>query len=1013
MSDFAGFLCWDNNTVAATIATEAVSPSINVFLATHAPLDIHRTTVTSGRASATKVVTEREVLKDFLQRPTNKGVLVMPVIGESGTGKSHLVRWVHAQTPSTETRQVIYLPKDNTSLAGVIDLLLVGNQGSPFDEIRRDIARLGRDISQDALERALCDQLAEALLSATPESPQERALVGDQGLYTLLHDPYFREKLLRKGSVIPRRAAHAINGRVEAEGDVPLQVTPDDLPLDLRDISEAALRTQRLYGRLAADASLQVVAADLLQRYLDVAVMQATNLGVGRVQQAFLQIRKALAGKKEIVLLVEDFALVQGVQRDLLDAILETSEREGRTVLAPVRTLMAVTTGYFGSLPPTVKTRVDSGSPYRYELRVTLGDPATTDSRTESRVVDMIGRYLNAARIGRDRLEDLRVMDAESTPNKCSGCAVEDACHAGFGTSSSGHGLYPYNKPALLRAVRATALPEHPDDFNPRAALAQIVRGVLQDHREDINTGRFPGDDFEARFPPSSSTSVLPTSVRDQLLKVDPLAGARRRVLLQFWGDAPRELMNLEPEIHTAFRIPALDPTVIADSQTVIPSGIVGKTSTAVKNEPAVPGLAPAVQRRIQEIEDWLSRGANFPTELAGEVRRLVRGAVVDRVSWTDPIMKEPTGAVVEKAWPTNAKTISIADAAEAIARNVIPSIRFEKTPENAQFFEDLVKINAGGIAGTLASRLRLDQLAESHAPDVRSAVLELTGRSDEQLVSAVRASLAGAALCGIATPGDSTEMLLSAALTDTAAWTRSDASVRSPTWRRSLEKHLQVRAALVGALREASGVSQGVTGEVQVIDAERLLPLVRQAQSRWLPAPEDNIPDWARQAVGSLTLLPAAVNEQLAALAKVVREIRELLPIGVTPSQTFQAVSKAIDAGDRHGFVRHSDLPALQRRNAEASLVTSREVDRLERELEGLSATSTFEERLRVAALDRSGDLAMLRDYLLENDDWLSAGLQVPIPSETSETSSLLTRLDLALSSWRSSAQAIKGASS
>ncbi len=68
--------------------------------------------------------------------------------------------------------------------------------------------------------------------------------------------------------------------------------------------------------------------SDVVER--DVAVMEATNLGVGRIYKAFLEIRRLLAGKKEIVLLVEDFALVQGVQRDLLDAITETSERGGR-----------------------------------------------------------------------------------------------------------------------------------------------------------------------------------------------------------------------------------------------------------------------------------------------------------------------------------------------------------------------------------------------------------------------------------------------------------------------------------------------------------------------------------------------------------------------------------------------------------------------------------------------------------------------------------------------------------
>src|SRR3954452_13655764 len=146
MSEFNGYVCWDRNTVTATIATEAVSPSDSVFLATHAPLDIHRTSVAGGRLGVPKVVTEKDVLRDFLTRPTNNGVLIMPVLGESGAGKSHLVRWIAAQVTSTSKRQVIYLPKDNTSLAGVINRLLADNHGSPFDEIRADMARIGREI---------------------------------------------------------------------------------------------------------------------------------------------------------------------------------------------------------------------------------------------------------------------------------------------------------------------------------------------------------------------------------------------------------------------------------------------------------------------------------------------------------------------------------------------------------------------------------------------------------------------------------------------------------------------------------------------------------------------------------------------------------------------------------------------------------------------------------------------------------------------------------------------------
>lgn len=614
MSELTGFVCWSRENVFSTIATEAVSPSDSVFLATHAPLEILRVSVAGRQGQTERVVTEAELLDDFLQRPTNNGVLVVPVLGASGAGKSHLVRWVHANTPPQPKCRVIYLPKDSTSLAGVVDKLLMDLDGPPFDDIRRDVGKLGRDITRDALERRLLDQLAESLRVAEPTTSQDRALVGENGLYLLLHDPFFREHLLRPGALVPRRAVHAIDGRGTDEPDVPLQFTVDDLPTDALDVTKAALVSQRLFGQLVANDALKPAAAELLNRHLDVAVMQAADLGVGRLQQAFLAIRRALAADgEEIVLLVEDFALVQGIQRDLLDAILETSQRDGRTILAPIRTLLAVTTGYYGSLVDTVRTRIESSSPVRYELRVSLGQGAERSERTEQHVVDFVGRYLNAARLGRARIEEGGARDAASVENACDGCPVREPCHAGFGTASTGHGLYPYNGPALLRAVRASSPTGRPDEFNPRAALARVIRHVLTEYASAIEHRAFPNDEFIADFPPRRDDRILSPTVSD--LATRTTEGPRRRVLLEFWGGAPDEFVNLAPEIHEAFAIPAVpDAASLARTPTdttPTPSPTPPQSPAAVRPVPAgVEQLGQSTRRMLTAIAEWNGRGA-------------------------------------------------------------------------------------------------------------------------------------------------------------------------------------------------------------------------------------------------------------------------------------------------------------------------------------------------------------------------------------------------------------------
>ena len=1003
MSDLTGYVCWSRKNVLQTIATEAVSPSDSVFVATHAPLDIRRVSIAGGDLSGQQLIGEVELLAEFLGRPTNKGVLVVPVLGASGAGKSHLVRWVHANVPPVESRRVIYLPKESTSLAGVVDKLLLGLEGPLFDGIRRDVMRLGRDISQESLERRLLDELAESLRVAVGATPQERTLVGEGGLYLLLHDPFFRAQLLHKDSLIRRRAAHAIGGRGSDESDVPLQFTQDDLPSDVLDITHAALASQRLFRSLVANDALKHAAVGLLNRHLDIAVMQAANLGVGRLQQAFLAIRRALAAEgQEIVLLVEDFALVQGIQRDLLDAILETSERDGRTVLAPIRTLLAVTTGYYGSLADTVRGRIESSSLFRYELRVTLRRAGERSPETEQRIVDFVGRYLNAARIGRGRLDELRATDATDVPNKCESCPVREPCHSGFGAAATGHGLYPYNEVALLRAVRATAPDDEPEAFNPRAVLARVVRHVLTEYADDVGQREFPNERFAADFPPRRDETVLSPTVSEQATRASE--GQRRRVLLEFWGGAPEEFGNVAPEIHTAFAIPR-----VTGVETVAPPTPTGHGDGARRpTVPAAPdsGLLPSVQKRLGAIADWNGRNARLPQDVANDIRKTVHAAVVARIMWADPATRQPTAAVITKAWPVSALTISIEDARENIPKTVTPPIRFARTPENARFFEDIVKMREGVTEGTLEARLRLDRLAEVSAPLAKQAILESTRRTDDLLTEAIRVSLVGAAVCGIAAPGDGPPALLSAALSN-GDRDRGDSAIRSQLWSRTESRHLAQRSDLVAEIRNALGASQGTAGEVQTIDAVRAVKLVKAAANSWTPDPARPRPEWSGAAAAPLTSLGAAVEEQIALLAVLAAEVRQRLPRGTGFAETAKAVDQAIEAGEHHGYVRHDDVPMLKQRNAAAAVAArSRELEALEHDLASLSDDAPYERRLAVAARDRGPGLGRMRDFLVENDMWLDAGLAGAESGGENDVTELVTRLAALTKRWREAAR-------
>ena len=124
MSTQVNFVCWSVDTVTATIPTEAATPSDAVLLATHAPLQITRRGGKGGH-EASELVSEHQLLEEFLTAEPNNGVLVATIIGKVGAGKSHLVRWAKANIAEQAGRHVIYLQKTETSLQDVVEALLV------------------------------------------------------------------------------------------------------------------------------------------------------------------------------------------------------------------------------------------------------------------------------------------------------------------------------------------------------------------------------------------------------------------------------------------------------------------------------------------------------------------------------------------------------------------------------------------------------------------------------------------------------------------------------------------------------------------------------------------------------------------------------------------------------------------------------------------------------------------------------------------------------------------------
>jgi hypothetical protein len=993
MADFTRYRCW-TPAGAADLPTEAVVASTGYFFATHAPLKIRRGNPGDIRGEGGSEVNEETVWNDFLNRPTTGGVLLMPVIGESGTGKSHLVRWAweKSKEESTDKRQVIYLPKHQTSLKAVVQRLLAEVKNTELDQLRADVERVSSELDKSGLEQRLLNHLQEALVAAPKEkeSGTGAKLLGPNGLSVLLLDPHVRRHLLREGALIPKLAESLLRDRQEGERDRTAEFTVIDLPLDVGNVMDASQAARRMLTHLGASPERQLAAVKLLNEQLSAAVTNATNIGAGRLKNAMLQIRKEfLQQGKEIVLLIEDFAVIQGFQRDLLDAIIEVGERGGKSEYAPIRTMMAVTTGYYARFVDTAETRVRQATPYVYNLDIQF-NPKNMMDETKS----FVGRYLNAARVGRNVLDANRVGD--DVQNACEDCAFKETCHPAFGRSAEGYGLYPFNEPALRRAIRARRAPGNdPDAFNPRIVIGEVIRNVLREHGPSIADGTFPDRRFQEEFPTPVEETSLPTGVRSILEgRLGPDEATRYSTFLEFWGDAPATAVNLPSDLREAFAIGMLDLPDLGD-QPVIPEPVIDP------GLPRLTGKPGSLVQNLGNVENWASRNAVLPQGTANDIRGVIRNAVVERCAWNDPLMPEPNSEIMRRAWPVGSATVFIED---AYGQNeaVTAPIRFTRSARNSVFFQGLLLADAGALEGqswatgediarAAEALRRLARYSDLHQTSLEQAVvlyefpvpstLRKGPLTEDQLALGIRASLIGATLAGKALPEMAEADLLAVVFDEGRDWQRGDAATCSSQWTSVVAHHLKARPDLVWHLRAGLGISRGVTGKVRMIDSARALPMLREAIASWqwqtdsIPAP------WVRGAAEGFTNWGKLLDTRINDLASERDRVRALLPQGTSLAETVDAVRVAIENAYKVGVDPDGQSATIKDLTEQAKQRDGRAIDRLERELaavaDGSSTGQQARARITAAARDRGTEIAGIREFLAESDRWLTTALK------------------------------------
>jgi hypothetical protein len=624
--------------------TEALQPPVPVFLAVHHPVKMFRTSYASlyqGRVEeALSPYTERRLLEELF-RP--KDFAFIPVLGNAGTGKSHLVRWLSLNVPRAENRHVLLIPKIDTNLWDVLYRMLhvPGVKGNPeFDEYRATLRKTERELqSEEHAREKLLYSLAIACGKNGPHKMQglnsfQSDLV--EHLPDLLTDPHFKEHWLRNDGVFARLVRHVVRKNQEVERlEEKRGFQVGDLPLRASDVGRASKKVQKFFGRLIGLAQVQTEAVDWLNRHLSTAITELLEISGEALLRLMLDVRASLAHEGlELVLLIEDFAKLQGIDLQLLEAIIAKPVQEGRAPLCALRTVLACTKGYFGDLPDTVRSRGD------FYVTLDLDPDHAETSVSPGEVESFVARYLNATRLSEEELDRWHQSEAEKglvepPPNACLRCEFREPCHAGFG-EKEGVGLYPFTSTAIARMTERMS----PKGFNPRLVLKDVLKPILSSYSTELRDGRFPPPALVDHFKGPGLSAV----VKSELSRVDPnpLTKGRRLALLDLWSNGAR-VIDLDPRIHEAFSLPPIGTA--ETSPPPVPAGDRREgsdrlTSTKHPLRSGQDELPAQVQGLIELLDAW-SNGGTLPQDEVQTLRGLVFDAVRDRMNWDAELLVE------------------------------------------------------------------------------------------------------------------------------------------------------------------------------------------------------------------------------------------------------------------------------------------------------------------------------------------------------------------------------------
>ena len=895
---------------------EATQPLDHIFLATHHPVAMYRKELIKGQSQVE--YDEEKFLKDFL---ASSNFAFVPVLGDSGTGKSHLIRWLAANIESNSERRVLLIPKIGTNLKDIINLILEGMDGTEFDDYRQRLHNATSRLTEVQARVQLLNQLAAVVGRDGNHNRAELSEVQDylvEKLDSLLYDPFFREHWLKPGGIIDSLVIHTLGYQDKVKVIEERQgFSVDDLPLNILYSQKAGEQARNFYNDLISVDEIKTATVEWLNAHLDEAITRVLSLGREDLQRLMREVRESLAEKGiELVLLVEDFAKLQGIDLEVLEAVLAQPQQLGGKPLCAMRTALACTTGYYGDLVKRFDTILQRVT---FSVNLDVGAVSNQSLITQADIQQFVARYLNAVRLEDEAIlnwanarKEEGDLERRSLTSACNDCEHRQACHTGFG-EINGVGFYPFTPKALEQMLSRV----NQENFNPRILIKDVLKYTLENSCADIEQGRFPSVSLREHF----GKKRLSTIVQDEIRAKDPLNAARREVLLDLWTDS-NQLIDLPDVVHTAFQLPQLGVGGQQTPTATVP--LIRKTtqelpeSYSVKREPLLKqtdGVPDRLAKQLEILNNWNNQ-AILPQDIEKLIREFVYPAVLDRIEWDTEMLLRGSFASSSQIFKQRNVLIHSPKVRGEGANYSGIILRLPLNPDDEKEFRETAIAFQGvlqyshyknwkflnGDRYFRAYAKQLDCWSQYIVKEIRCRPRE-SGELWDPVPAAVELLAIAAKMAGH--PTNSLEDLVNALFLNPA---RADEDTRTSTWKKlfdSLKKHHE---PLLSIIKSRIACTKGSSNQFQIIDAAQIVGTLKIISEDWQPKceiPSDLRKEFediqkARQQVDELLLqaIQEECDRHLKVYQDLVAELGEELNYKEATEAVKQAMEQAREAG-------------------------------------------------------------------------------------------------------------------